>query len=323
MRIVDLDLKEAMQDLSVEALEKIENNLHGDVYDLCGKWTSYEDPRIYTSALKKVIEQYRKSEGLSEFEGLDDKKEHEKIEDANERFKADNSVERSMPDYDVKKQARQMATLKRGGVYTQEFSGKSLEELEEESHDLSDSFWGASGEKKSVKDPVYGLDFYEKKRVLGYLINKARVREAVARIPAKELSLRKEKFEEARQYPKCLYPNDFNEIEAIYSLVFGDELAPDLESSTIVDIGEAFEEREKELQASKKVGLFAKLKNFFTRRNQKRLPVLTTVEEKNVNERNTEKDFRRNIRVTSNGQQLNNRQVPSKGKGRDEEYGER
>lgn len=236
------------------------------------------NPTISSDALNKAINSIRAKQNFSRYEGLDDDIAISEIVDPDERQNAEikrmpltvnsskNSI-RSMPLQDIEELVKYVATMKKGAKYAEQFSSMTSEQISD--YISYSPEVNVEVAKLAQVDPQYGIDYYEKRRVLEYL----KVEELVSKIPEKIFEERKRKFEGMRNNPGETYELSINEKKAfVNSILDGGIKEVELNNLNLVTIAEAFEARETELQIPKKVGIFARIKAFFNRRKQPSLP---------------------------------------------------
>lgn len=241
------------------------------------------NPIISSDALNKAINSIREKQNLSRYEGFDDDIAISEIVDPDERQNAEikrmpltvnsskNSI-RSMPLQDIEELVKYVATMKKGAKYAEQFSSMTSEQISDYiSYSLEVNVEVA---KLAQVDPQYGIDYYEKRRVLEYLKVGKKVEELVSQIPESSFKERKRKFEEMRNNPRKFFYEFLSDEKKAFvnSILDGGIKEVELNDLNLVTIAEAFEARETELQTPKKVGIFARIKAFFNRRKQPSLP---------------------------------------------------
>lgn len=137
------------------------------------------NPIISSNALNKAINSIREKQNLSRYEGFDDDIAISEIADPDEREAAEdmrmyldlgNGIKipaREIPFQDIEELVKYVATMKKGAKYAEQFSSMTSEQISDYiSYSLEVNVEVA---KLAQVDPQYGIDYYEKRRVLEYL----------------------------------------------------------------------------------------------------------------------------------------------------------
>ena len=136
------------------------------------------NPIISSDALNKAINSIREKQNLSRYEGFDDDIAISEIVDPDERQNAEikrmpltvnsskNSI-RSMPLQDIEELVKYVATMKKGAKYAEQFSSMTSEQISD--YISYSPEVNVEVAKLAQVDPQYGIDYYEKRRVLEYL----------------------------------------------------------------------------------------------------------------------------------------------------------
>ena len=311
MRILDVDLQKVLMNMSDAQIDVFFEliklmRVHGmDHFKEVPNDVGYF--YFFTKELRTAAEKIVKSD-LSD--SLDDERllqdELDKTTDENEKFFLRdfmNNHRRFMSKNSIEKLVDRVKLMKKREKYAEQFKNMSLAEIEKK----SSTFWAKIGQEHYIPnissqagvdeyekhleelqsvDPEYGINAYEKTAIEELMTKRAFARELVANIPIKKFRGYKRSFENAGFEP---YSISFNSV--IKNLV-GENLDYELE---VIDLGEAFDEREKQLETQKNKSFFEKLKNFFRsfgkKKNEvKALPEATIVEKKD--------DFMQSISVS-------------------------
>lgn len=308
MKILDIELKEAMQDMPSDILEQLEDEINrireqimvdkiAKASPIYGTSTqSHESISLYyrqygrncdyidSDVLREAINNLRRNIGLDEYLGLDDDKEIAKIEDESERLSKERdrrpSYEggtkhslRTIPIQDIRSLINKVEIMRKGSTFAQKFRKMSLYQIEDFiKHDFP---WDSDYKKRLQIDPEYGINTDEKYYVLRYLLAEGHAREFISRIPDDRLQELKAQFEKLRNGP---YLGQYNMRESeIVTESLGSEawqmMSHGGQSVMLVDIAEAFEKREKQSQKPAKVSLLDKLKGILFRKRALPEPV--------------------------------------------------
>ena len=296
MRIVDIELAEALKELSNESLEIFKEMNWLALQKLGLGAVASHSTTQNTKELKQLVDAARKREGLSAYEnGLDDI-EASKTSILERDLVKDGIMHRQMSKAEIRDLAKEIITLRKGEAYQQSLKGKNFRELSKVHAELA----RYNGDTQQIDK--YGVDFYDKSKILGYLLRKQALKEMVSKIKPKDFEAKKQEFEDsvnslakgdsssADVHRESILKRLFDEEElSEYSMLNGYEM-------TMADIAQVFEERQKEMATSKK-GMWGKIKEFFTRKKNKRLPEYTTREEadaSNIKVKEKKDAFRKN-----------------------------
>lgn len=280
MRILDVELKEAMQDMPDEVLYQIRSAIEEELIkckdaqyyhlqNIPGKFENYVDEDILAKALNKL----RRENNLGEWEGL------KANGFVNGKYQ---NPERVIPLQDIANLVSKVVLMRKTEKLRNAYSGKSSQEIQEEIYSMIES-----DVDRSTMDEKYGLTHAQKFRGLVHLCAEAGIQECVRNLSKEKLDELRVRFEDMRNKPQRGF--DFPSYESAHFVreLFGDEVAKAswVDDLNLSDIAEAFEAREQELQNPKteksnfgdKVRNAAKsVKNrvaeFFSRFGRKALP---------------------------------------------------
>lgn len=256
MRILDVDLKEAMQDMPDEVLYQITREIdkefihipagqYGYLRSIPGKFEKYVDEHILANVINKI----RNENNLGEWEGLK----------ANGFVNGEyQKPERVIPLGDIFNLVSKVVLMRKTEKLRSDYRGKSSQEIQEEIYSMIES-----DVDRSTMDEKYGLTYSEKFRGLSDLCTEAGIQECVRNLSKEELDELRVRFEDMRNKPQRGF--DFPSYESAHFVrtLFGNEPAnePWVDRLNLSDIAEAFEAREQELQKPAKSNFWDKLKN--------------------------------------------------------------
>lgn len=276
MKILDQDIQDIIATMSKEELNEL-----SDYSDY------YFDGDVDIIKLKEQLEKMNKQEQIEILK--------EDIEAANNKI-----PERRISILEFKKIINRAELMNPGKKFISEMSGMSKEQLDKYYRDkISKKMLDDS---KYTTDSKYGISTIDKANIIRILKGKAEVKEMVNQLPKKDFKSVKEKFEYLRNNPKYMYNSANKELKEIIKDVFGKEDFEYLNECAIVDFGEAFDAREKELLPKEKKGFFAKIKNLFTKQKQKALPEGKEI----ASEKDSrQEEFMSRIKIDTNTMDLN------------------
>ena len=217
--------------------------------------------------------------------------------------------------YDIKRIISRVALLREGKEFVKLPIDKMLETMFAHAKKNRDN-------NLIIKDEQYGLTYSQMNEIIDIATVKKGIKELVKEIPKEKLKGEKENFENRlcsnEFYGHYLGEGD-KEVETLYEL-FGEQKVIDKEITRynlrhnilMLDIEDAFEERENELGLSqnenkkenKSKGFFARIKNWWKNRHQKQLP--PGQEESQIKDENQKNDFIDSLHVSSENMNKSN-----------------
>lgn len=249
MRILEADLKEAMQDIPDVVLKQIESMIKGEI-ERCG-WDYKDALREFTGRMGQDVDENILANVINGFvsrgkvSGLK----------TNEFVKDKYQPERVISKDAIEHLANKVMMMRRTEKLRNDYRGKSLQEIKEARHSYSD-FGIMENYGLGLTEFLYGLDYLEAE--MG-------IQECVGKLSEEELVSLKSTLEVRGNSPERFGSAYTRHVKDIVKEIFGDEVAEAswVEYLTVSDIAEAFEARETELQNPKpeKMNLWDKLKN--------------------------------------------------------------
>ena len=276
MRILDVDLQNVLSKLSREELDLVEQEVSKKRFSLkSGSLGIDTNPFYSTDDLREAVANAIGSDRAS---AIDDDKAIADIKDEDEKnwasvnrdvtdsFGRKSSV-RKIPKFAIESLIGRAKMMNRGQAYISSISGLSYDELQK-LDPISDAMKGPSGDQRHTTDPKYGINAFDKSNILDILKAKAELQKYVNNIPKSEFGGLRKQFEESRNNPSMSYESPQAEEIAMLNTLFGkDESIGRIKIQNyinMVDIYEAFEEREKSIGSKTNNGIFAKIKSFFS-----------------------------------------------------------
>lgn len=238
------------------------SNAPGNVIPINAKFAKVIDSKILQDYIGVVA-------GSNIAKIINDDSAINEIPDENERYLANLSREPLSPgeppsparhiDKDsIDSLIRRTQLMRQGEGFAKQFTSMSSQEINnllsyDESLKLHDST------KYSI-DPAYGISNLDKWNILRVMQTQAYTRELVSQIPPKEFQKIKNRFEHLRN-------GGYSDISTMAKEVFGQEfdLGKYKSRMQMIDLAEAFNEREKEQAHKSQNNIFAKIKNLFNR----------------------------------------------------------
>lgn len=278
MRVLDVDLKDALDNMNRNDLDRL-LDLNGVIRALEKATPSVqheEYKRLVNAEGAEAIDSKILQDCIGAVAGSDiariinDDSAINEIPDEIERWAANTSREPSSPGEppsparhidkkSIVSLIRRTQLMRQGEGFAKQFTSMSSQEIHnllsyDESLKLHDST------KYSI-DPAYGISNLDKRNILRVMQTQAYTRELVSQIPPKEFQKIKNRFENLRN-------GGNGDIKFMTKEVFGQEI--DLQSKgmdrmQMIDLAEAFNEREKEQAHKSQNNIFAKIKNLFNR----------------------------------------------------------
>lgn len=269
MRVLDAKLAQVLRELSDEGVKKfvscqdmIERTFHYNA-DLHMRGI------IESEQLNKLINAVRNEEGLPEYEGFEIFQESDNV--GEELLKMNGIQKMRMLTSEIEILAKEILLFRKGKSYVKLLEDRSLEDIKRYEKELEKDV-GAKGEIKYEKDSEYGLNYFEKQKILRMLQDKKMVKQLVDKIHPRDFKSYKERFEYLRNnliYGDIREYHMDNMINMLKQL-FGENIQIDLEEFSMVDIAEAFKQRE--IEENSKKGFWARIKKFFEKRKTNALP---------------------------------------------------
>jgi len=265
MRILDIELQDILNNMSQEELDKLDKAL----YDV--KRNSMHSININELFDSEHVQQAIEKAGRPDLSNnIDDDKAISEIKNEDEKMikkairapimpgGAPRSV-RSIPEKSIKNLIRRAKVMNSGAKYMEGLKGKSLEELEAIEHKQS-----MSSEEKNKIDPKYGINEFDKREIEYIMKAKAYAKEVVTRLPEKQFGEIKSRFENMRNEPGKSYSDPMDEMRESFNSLFGEGIMLSMEGNLqMVDLAEAFDGREKKMEAKQQSNFFNKIKSFF------------------------------------------------------------
>lgn len=271
MRILDTDIQEIVSKMLQAELDRFWSSIYTK--------TIYEqniNPFIDSSTIQDSLKEVGK---IEESKFVDDDKAINEITDKDEKAaiqllrapiipNGPKRAVRSIPRGEIKKLITRAQIMNSGKKYAQQFTSMSRKEILD--FKLYDKSINISDDSKYLVDSEYGINTIEKHSILEILESQAYAKELVAKIPEKKLEYVKRKFEHIRNNPSMIYDNPKRELDAMITQVFGEQADQSmLYNIAMVDFANAFGMREKALEEKSKDSLWSKIKNLFSRSNDK------------------------------------------------------
>ena len=251
MRVLDVELRDAIKDMPSEAIEKLEEEIESTKYGLYAKKT------LDTDSLKKIVDYVREQYGLEKASQIDDDKAIQDIKDPVEHqfeeYRRESPATgkkfpiRSIPQYAVESICRKEILMKKGSKYAEKISSMSLEQIESEMRNWIENY-GLNGKYSDLVnevDPKFGIDYYDKMDILRYVKVEKILGEQVSKFSKTEFQQKKKDFEYMRS--NLLYRDGLDEMQALNENI---GIGTDCLYMTMADVADAFEAREKELEKS-------------------------------------------------------------------------
>lgn len=268
MRLLDIELKRAIQDMPNEAITELKDMIKKERLSAKTQFAT----SLRSDELRDITNAVRQRYGLEDTVEFDDERAVEDIKNPEEKARVMAEInakpDKTAPvrmisvngmDSVLNKEIR----MRKEEKYAETLEGASIERISELIDEVNETYcgFGIKKDRRYEIDPEYGINFFDKIDALHHVEGVLAFKNALAKCSPEEFMQKKNQIENMDRFDNVSYASYLYGEVTFAAEILGVNSYDAQEQMTMADIAEVIEAKEKELYAEKGVSIHTMLEN--------------------------------------------------------------